>query len=122
MSFRRLLLFENVFDLAELKVKDAMRPRHRVVTLGTDMDRAAITQLVAKEHFSRYPVVRPGDSAEQKPVGVVHVKDVLVQDDRLNLERLARPFPTFTQDTALEQAEAVLDALTGTPCVPAPGA
>jgi CBS domain containing-hemolysin-like protein len=104
MTFRRLLLFENVFDLADLKVKDAMRPRHRVVTLGTDMDRAAITKLVAKEHFSRYPVVRAGDSAEQKPVGVVHVKDVLVQDDPLNLERLARPFPTFTQDTALEQA------------------
>jgi CBS domain containing-hemolysin-like protein len=104
MTFRRLLLFENLFDLPELKVRDAMRPRHSVVTLASDMDRAAVTKLVATQHFSRYPVVSAGDSSGQKPMGVVHVKDVLVQSEPLNLGRLARPFPTFTQETALEQA------------------
>lgn len=105
MSFRRLLMIENVFDLGALTVRDAMRGRDgaRVLRLGDGLD--VVLDAVRQHRFSRYPLVDPAAPAGTMPIGVVHVKDVLAQlPDAIDLRALARPYLTFRADTPLEHA------------------
>lgn len=104
MPFRRLLMFENVFDLGSLTVRDAMRPRHRVVTLATNASRADVVAVARKERFSRYPLLAPGAKHDAFPLGVVHAKDVLCAEDPLEMGAITRPFPRFSVHQPLEQA------------------
>jgi len=76
MSFRRLLITENVFDLGELRVKDAMRPRSQAVCLDSGMSWKEVDAVVGKHRLSRYPLLCAGDD---RPAGFVHVKDLLMQ-------------------------------------------
>ena len=107
MSFRRLLMIENVFDLGALTVRDAMRGRDgtKVVQVGDGL--AALLDTLRTHRFSRYPVVDPAADKAAMPVGVVHVKDVLCQLPEpgrdIDLRAVARPYLTFRQDTPLEQ-------------------
>lgn len=107
MSFRRLLMIENVFDLGGLTVRDAMRGRDgtKVVQAGDGL--AALLDAVRTHRFSRYPVVDPAAGKDAMPIGVVHVKDVLCHLPEpgrdIDLRAVARPYLTFRQDTPLEQ-------------------
>jgi CBS domain containing-hemolysin-like protein len=74
MSFRRLLLMENVFDFGDLKVRDVMEPADRVVALGVDAPWEENVKHLTEKRFSRYPVRGPGGG---EIVGFVHVKDLL---------------------------------------------
>ncbi len=74
MSFRRLLFMENIFELGELTVKDAMRPRNGVRTLHADLPNEEILQLIRTYPFSRFPLM---DDTSAKPIGIIHVKDLL---------------------------------------------
>lgn len=77
MSFRRLLFVENVFDLGDLRVRDAMRPRSQVRCLKAGVPWDENLAILQRYRFSRYPLVED-DSAE--PIGVIHVKDLLLAD------------------------------------------
>ena len=100
LSFRRLLFMENIFDLGDLKVRDAMRPRSEVRTLSSELHWLDAEQSIRTWRFSRYPLIT--DDPE-RPVGIIHVKDLLL--DRRpagtapDLKALARPYLT-AQDTA----------------------
>ncbi|MBI3098944.1 MAG: DUF21 domain-containing protein [Planctomycetes bacterium] len=101
MSFRRLLLMENVFDLGDLKVRDAMKPRRQVKTL----DAAAVWdqhwKTIVESRFSRYPLMDG-----ERPLGIVHVKDLVFEGTermpKVDLRKLARAFATTTEDTPIE--------------------
>jgi len=82
LSFRRLLHIENVLDMGELKVRNAMRARRLVKTLCLGNTRAQNDNVVAEYKYSRYPLI--GDDPE-KPLGYVHVKDLFLA------ERAGRP-------------------------------
>jgi CBS domain containing-hemolysin-like protein len=56
MSFRRLLFLENVFDLGELLVRDAMRPRSQVRCMSTASSWEENLQIARRYRFSRYPL------------------------------------------------------------------
>jgi len=104
MSFRRLLFMENIFDLGELKVKDAMRPRQAVQCLRIGMTWHEVEEAVRQWKFSRFPLI--GDNIEQ-PLGYVHVKQ-LIPSDRprdtvADLAPLARPLLEVDESTPLEQ-------------------
>jgi CBS domain containing-hemolysin-like protein len=100
MSFRRLLFVENVFDLGELRVKDAMRPRSQVRVLHANVPWCTNLELLQKYRFSRYPLIDE-DSAE--PVGVIHIKDLLLADkDEPNLMQLRRKFISVQENSQLE--------------------
>jgi CBS domain containing-hemolysin-like protein len=100
MSFRRLLFIENVFDLGELKVKDAMRHRSQVRCLVRDLAWADTLQFIRTWRFSRYPLIL--DDAD-RPSGFVHLKDLLLTDGPPDLVRIMRPYLTTTEQTPLEQ-------------------
>ena len=111
MSFRRLLLVENVFDLGDLTVRDAMKAREGVKTIiegvGWDENLARIRE----SRYSRYPLI---DSSGE-PVGIIHVKDLLYGNNEETAEedvkKLIRPFATTYEDTPLENLLAELQGM-----------
>ena len=102
LSFRQLLLMENVFDLRSVRVSEAMRLRAGVAVLRVDTPWPENLALIRERRQTRYPLVDGGG----KPIGIVHVKDlVLAGPDGLghpDLRRMARPFPTVREDASLE--------------------
>lgn len=106
MSFRRLLMVENVFDLGALRVLDAMRPRDQARSLRVGASEEEVVAFVREHRYSRYPLVDPAAASDALPVGVLHVKDLLVRDRGvpLDLRAIARAYLTFRADAPLEQA------------------
>jgi CBS domain containing-hemolysin-like protein/mannitol/fructose-specific phosphotransferase system IIA component (Ntr-type) len=100
MSFRRLLFVENVFDLGELRVKDAMRPRSQVRVLQANVSWDTNLEQLQKYRFSRYPLIAEGST---EPVGIIHIKDLLLADkDEPNLMQLRRTFISVQETSQLE--------------------
>ena len=103
MSFRRLLHIENVLDMGELKVRNAMRARRLVKTLCLGNTRAQNDNVVSEYRYSRYPLL--GEDPE-KPLGYVHVKDLFLAEragkSTDDLRQFARPCLTFKEQDPLE--------------------
>ncbi len=101
LSFRRLLFMENVFDLGGLVVSDAMRPRERVICLQAWQPWSETLPTIRAARFTRYPLV---DEDPERPLGFVHLKDILIRehDTPLNLKKLVRPLLKTTETTQLE--------------------
>lgn len=76
LPLERLLLLENLFDLAVAKVSDAMVPREKVVFLSLKKTWAENLETIRSRRFSRYPLCEDGlDSV----IGLVHVKDLVLR-------------------------------------------
>jgi len=103
LSFRRLLFIENVFDLGELKAKDAMRPAGQAKVLDCRRSWSENRDIIRTARFSRFPLITD-DSG--KPTGFVHVKDLLFAQDSAgdpDLMKLARKPHTALDTQPLEQ-------------------
>lgn len=107
MSFRRLLFMENVFEIGELTVKDAMRHRSQVRCLNAELHWKDTLDFLATWPFSRFPLI---DQDPEKPMGFIHVKDLFYQryfyraqtGDPIDLRKLARPLLHFPESAPLE--------------------
>jgi CBS domain containing-hemolysin-like protein/mannitol/fructose-specific phosphotransferase system IIA component len=103
MSFRRLLLMENVFDFDEVSVRDIMQPLDKVAALRADRPWTENGEILGKYRFSRYPILE-GDPP--KVIGVAHVKDLLYRDldwkQPIDLRAIARPVITTNPERSLE--------------------
>ncbi len=100
MSFRRLLFAENVFDLGELRVRDAMRSRTQVRCLQAGVSWSENLALLQRFRFSRYPLI---DRPDADPLGIIHIKDLILADkDEPDLRIMCRPFLTVPEDSLLE--------------------
>lgn len=98
MSFRRLLFLENVFDLGELLVRDAMRPKSQVRCMNAADSIEASMQIARRYRFSRYPII---DQEGSLPLGIVHLKDLLLSTDpECSLRSMLRPV-IIVEETAL---------------------
>jgi len=102
MSFRRLLFLENIFDLSEVRVRDAMRGRDGVKVLRLAAPWEENFKVVRDSRLSRFPLVGEGEF----PLGIVHIKDLLYEGpDKMasvDLKRIARPYLTAVEDMPLE--------------------
>ena len=102
MSFRRLLLLENIFDLGDLRVRDAMRSRDAAKVLRAGAPWEENLKVVRESRLSRFPLVDQG----AMPLGIVHVKDLFYEgQDKLpqaDLRKIARPYLTALEDQPLE--------------------
>ena len=104
IPFRRLLFIENIIDLGQLTVRDAMRRRNGVRVLRLDLPWEESLRMVRELRFSRYPLV---ESENAKPLGTVHVKDLLGVPEPVTpgqLRELARPPLEMREDFPLEDA------------------
>lgn len=102
MSFRRLLFLENIFDLGDVRVRDAMRGRDGVKVLRAGAPWEENFKVIRDTRLSRYPLL--GDA--EMPLGVIHVKDLLYEGpDKMastDLKKIARPYLTAFEDLPLE--------------------
>lgn len=106
IPFRRLLLIENIIDLGDLKVRDAMRQRGGVRALRLDRPWEENLQLISETHFSRFPLV---DGNGDKPMGVIHVKNIPFAEppEKMTpdiLKSLSRPPLEMSEELPLEEA------------------
>ena len=101
MSFRRLIFFENVFDFGALTVKDAMRSASSVKTLDAGRPWDDNLKVVRESRYTRYPLLEKGRAM---PVGLVHLKDMVIRDvvDEPDLRALARPIISIAETATLE--------------------
>jgi len=103
ISFRRLLLMENIFDMGTLKVRDAMKSPKAVKVINRDAPWAESLALIRESKYSRFPVVAEG---QELPLGIVHVKDVLHlelnKQESPNLTPALRSYLKVTDDMPLE--------------------
>lgn len=101
MSFRRLLFMENVFDFGSLTVRDAMRSRSTVRCLAAGQSWADNLEIIRAARYSRYPVI----TADQgRPIGIVHLKDLVISapGSEQDLLSILRPILTTAETTPLE--------------------
>jgi len=102
MSFRRLLFLENIFDLSDVKVRDAMRGRDGVKVLRISAPWEENFKVIRDSRLSRFPLLGDGDL----PLGIVHIKDVFFEGPEkmsaVDLKKIARPFLTALEDMPLE--------------------
>ena len=87
----------NVFDFADMQVKDIMVQRVDIVALNREATYEEVLDTIKKEQFSRIPVFK---ETIDDIVGVLNVKDLIIADKNDNkefkIEDYARePFYTF---------------------------
>lgn len=103
VSLRRLLMLENIFDLGQLHVRDAMRGRAQAAHITPQTTLEEFLRLFRERHYSRYPLLLPDDRVDR----LVNIKDVL---DRMAAgappalpAALARPCIQVRDDAPLER-------------------
>lgn len=85
-------LITNVFEFNDVKAKEIMTPRYKIIALNGEVPVEQIAYFVSQSGFSRYPVYIDD---EDNIIGYIHVNDimkVLNSDDREDiLKKIARP-------------------------------
>lgn len=109
MSFRRLLHMENILDLGDLSVRNAMRPRRLIRSLRTADSPGEIRAVIAQNRYSRYPLLT--EDADN-PVGFIHVKDLFLAGTEIPsgaaLAALARPCIKAGEQEPLEKTLSIM--------------
>lgn len=99
MPLDRLLLIENLFDLEHLKVRDAMVPRDKIISLSTAYTWDENRRTLETNHFSRYPL---GDPDIERIRSYVHVKDLALNGAGIpDIARIARPIAIVDENAPL---------------------
>ena len=106
IPFRRLLLIENIVDLADLKVRDVMCKRTDTSVILLDAHWSDTVRMISATRFSRYPLVEPDG---EKVAGVLHIKnlpfaDPMEQMSPDRLKRLSRSGLHMNENLPLEEA------------------
>ncbi|PRZ02639.1 CBS domain containing-hemolysin-like protein [Isoptericola sp. CG 20/1183] len=100
------MMLDRILDFPGRDVEHAMVPRSRVDSVDEDATVGEVRALMAAAH-TRYPVT----SAEDQPVGVVHLLDVLAApDEDLPVSRIMRPAIVVPTLMSLPDALAELSA------------
>lgn len=98
-SLNRMLILENIFDLGEQTVREAMIPWSQVHYVSRQATRHQIMRTVTETRFSRYPVVE----GSSPPREYLLLKDLIVQAaDEGDWTRVLRPLPSVRPDENLE--------------------
>lgn len=98
LSFRSLLVLENVLDFQNLTVRNAMRVKKNVRTLLVTWTLEEAREAARQSKYSRYPVVSPGG----EPLGFVHLKDLYFAGENTPLEDLVKSCPQVFEKDSLE--------------------
>ncbi|KMY85901.1 Magnesium and cobalt efflux protein CorC [Candidatus Paraburkholderia calva] len=67
-------------DFSRMTVSDLMRPAHELVGLRDDLPMHDNLAIISRHRFSRYPLY--ADSAGERVIGMIHLKDLLLAGDR----------------------------------------
>lgn len=106
IPFRRLLLIENVVDMAEITVRDSMRRCSGVRHLRLDWPWAYNLAAIQESRYSRYPLL---ENDHSKPLGVVLLKDLALRKGwpelrSSELREIVRPVLELPENMPLDDA------------------
>jgi tellurite resistance protein TerC len=106
MPFRRLLLIENVVDMAEITVRDSMRRCSGVRHLRLDWPWSYNLAAIQESRYSRYPLL---EKEHSKPLGVILLKDLALRQGwpelrSSELREFVRPVLELPEDMPLDDA------------------
>lgn len=88
---------KNVFRLEHQAAVDIMTPRGAVVAVPTDTDEKSLTELIAREGYSRIPVY---EEDLDRVVGILHASEYLLRRDEKNFDlRSILHEPQFVPET-----------------------
>jgi CBS domain containing-hemolysin-like protein len=94
---------ENVLTFGDRRVREVMVPRHRAVFVTTEATFAEVVDVIRESGVTRLPLCRP-DGGLDRPAGLLHVKDMLVDMDRSkSLEELARPIERVPESMLIDE-------------------
>lgn len=95
----------NIFDFGERKVHQVMTPLSRVEALDVSRGRDEVMRLMKHVKYNRFPVF---EGTIDNIVGILHVKDVIRQDDAFELRTLLRRVPRVLASKPVEEVLADL--------------
>lgn len=106
MPFRRLLLIENVVDMAEITVRDSMRRCGGVKHLRLDWPWTYNLAAITESRYSRYPLL---ERENGKPLGIVLLKDLALRQGwpalrSEELREIVRPCVELPETMPLDDA------------------
>lgn len=101
ISRREQRLAERAIELGELRVRELMQPRDRIVSVDIADDRAAVLGAIGRHRHSRYPVVRGG---LDEPLGLIDARDVVLGDPATDWQSSVRPIATVPDSMTLGRA------------------
>src|SRR5215208_1442001 len=93
---------ENVLTFGDRRVREVMQPRGRVVFVGADAAMDDVIGVIRESGLTRLPLVKP-DGGLDAPLGLLHVKDLLVRENGTSLEDLARPLERVPESMLIDE-------------------
>lgn len=93
------IMVQEVLDLAKAKIGDLMLPLAEAACLRYEMTREEVLAELRLRRFSRYPLFKAGVT---RPVGILHIKDLLFAPPNVRWQSLKRslPFKPASMDAA----------------------
>lgn len=82
-------LIRGVFSLTRKRCGNLMTPLSEVVSVAADAPAESVVETARAHEFNRYPVYDP---AEKTYIGVVHVYDILADDEAMRAVKTARDY------------------------------
>jgi CBS domain containing-hemolysin-like protein/mannitol/fructose-specific phosphotransferase system IIA component (Ntr-type) len=104
MPFRRLLLFENLFDFGDVRVRDEMHPLEQATVLYADHPWEENRSKIESTMHTRFPLL---EGNPPRALGIVHIKDLARANtpwpEPTDFKAIAHKTFLTTPDTPLEQ-------------------
>jgi CBS domain containing-hemolysin-like protein len=92
---------ENVLTFGDRRVREVMVPRGRIVFVTTEAGHDDAVAVVRDSGLTRLPLCE-ADKGLDAPVGLLHVKDLLVSDDK-PLKEIARPLERVPESMLIDE-------------------
>jgi CBS domain containing-hemolysin-like protein len=90
---------ENVLTFGDRRVREVMMPRSRIVFLTTDTSFDDAVAVIRESGLTRLPLCK-ADGGLDTAIGLMHVKDLLVNGSGKPLEEIARPLERVPESSA----------------------
>jgi CBS domain containing-hemolysin-like protein len=93
---------ENVLTFGDRRVREVMVPRRRAKYATTDLSYDDVVAMVRETGVTRLPLCKP-DGGLDAAVGLLHVKDLLVNGREKSLQDLARPLERVPESMLIDE-------------------
>jgi len=93
---------DNVLTFGDRRVREVMQPRSRVVFVSTDQSFDEAVSVIRESGLTRLPLCT-GDSGLDHPIGLLHVKDMLVNGPGTPLEELVRQLERVPESMLIDE-------------------
>ena len=98
-------LISSIFDYTTRRLYDVMTPRTAIVAFEEKISTPVALEVAKRIGYSRFPVYR--DNIDQV-IGFVHIKDIIIKGENVNLGQYYRPIHFIPSNTSLPGAFDIL--------------